>query len=1064
VRAIAALTRLSLTLKVALAGALVPAALFAQSAMTVTGHVSAGDRPLQGATIRVPDLGITATTDVDGRYTFIVPSSRVRGQKVTVVARHLRFEPQSADIVLAGGSLTQDFTLPPSGQRDVPTRTTTSGSVSPRASDGPQRVAEVRPIAGFQVDSSVLADLPGPIDLPSALAGRIPGLIVTTPATLGGSAPVLFRGQRSIVATNQPLWVVDGIPIDNSNVSTPAQRFGFGGFDYGGGVQDINLGDVALVQVLPGSVGSALYGGRASNGVIAVTTRSGAGLNGFVVAASQLVSVESSLRLPSFQNTYGQGLNGAYSFFNGRGAGVNDSATQSWGPLLSGQPIPQASLVEPGRGDVRQWLARPDNVTGYFQGGQTFTTNASAQGSNGSGNYRLSFNNRYSRGLTPDVSLARRGAAMSGGARLTNTFSFNAGGQYVNDQGSNRPGTGFDEINPVAGFTRFGRQLDMDALKAHLRDSTDAQITWVYTNRNNPWFQPVLNSNSDERSRWLGGGSASLALSRWFTVSARGGLDSYSETRRFNVETGWIGGYPYYAGRGDFSGGGRERQDIDVRENTAEVYFDLRPTARTSTSTGKTSDLNVALSGGVGRRGNSLHLNATATDRSRDSATTPTPLRLAFDSRTNFLYGSADMGFREVAAASVVVRQETSSVFGGDDSEIYPSVNGSIDLKRAFSSALRNQDISGARVRVGWWRAGSDITPYLLRSIYSGVQSSDGIELDNTATASIGASLRPEITQGLEVGGALQLLNNRLGLDVTLYSERTSDLLIPVVRPSGAVVANAGEATNKGIQMQISAVPVASADGLRWELTGSYAKNKNRLESITGSGPAAMGPSRWGVTVQARPGYPLGAIVGTALRRTGRGDLALDKGVPVADTGTARVLGSVAPSWTGALSNTLRFRGAEVSALLDIRRGGSVFSSTNMWGSYAGVLEATAFRPDSGLLIDGVDLATGNPNTTNVSAQSYYHALGSITEPWVYDASFVKLREVRLSYSLPLTSVPFVRAQSARVSLVGRNLALWAKVPNIDPETALSTSTFQGLELGQLPSARTFGIQLTLTP
>jgi hypothetical protein len=176
------------------------------------------------------------------------------------------------------------------------------------------------------------------------------------------------------------------------------------------------------------------------------------------------------------------------------------------------------------------------------------------------------------------------------------------------------------------------------------------------------------------------------------------------------------------------------------------------------------------------------------------------------------------------------------------------------------------------------------------------------------------------------------------------------------------------------------------------------------------------------------------------------------------------VLGTSAPVWTGGLATTFRFRGLELSALLETRSGGSVFSATNMWGSYAGVLAETAFRPDSGLLVEGIDLATGNQNTTNVSTEAYFHALGSITEPWVYDAGFMKLREARLSYSLPLTNVYFLRSQSAKLSIVGRNLALWTKVPNIDPETALSLSTFQGLELGQLPSTRSMGIQITLTP
>jgi TonB-dependent SusC/RagA subfamily outer membrane receptor len=912
------------------------------------------------------------------------------------------------------------------------------------------------------VDSGAIGELPGPVDLPSALAGRVVGLWVTTPATVGGSAPVVFRGPRSIVGTNQPLWVVDGVPIDDSNITTSAQRFGFGGFDYGSGAQDLNLGDVALVQMLSGAEGSALYGGRAANGVILVTTKKGEGLNGFVVAVSQLVSAESPLRLPSFQNVYGQGLDGAYAFFNGKGAGVNDSVTQSWGPALNGQPIPQASLTEPGRADVRQWLARPDNVRDFFQSGHTFTTNVSAQGSNGSGHYRLSFNNRDGRGMTPQTTVARRGGAASGGVRITPALSVSAQGQYVNDQGRERPGTGYDEINPVAGFSRFGRQLDLDALRAHLRDSTDTQITWVYTNRNNPYFEPLLNSNRDERSRWLGGATVSYAMTDWLTAAVRGGLDTYDEVRTFNVATGWIGGYPYYAGRGSFSAGGRQRSDIDVRETSGDVTLQTR-SLDLFASSGKPSNVRVAFSAGAGRRGNSMHLDATALDRATDSTTTPTPLRLAVESHTNTLFAGADFDVAQYLGGSVALHQERSSVFGaGDDSHLYPSASLGLDLKRAISSLQGNRSVDGAQLRAGLWRAANNVTPYLLRAMYSGVQSPDGVALANTPTAASNAQLQPETTQGFEVGIGIQILRNRLGLDATMYSERTSDLFIPVVGASSTVPANSGTVSNKGLELMLSVVPVTTTTGFQWEIAGHYAKNRNRVESLTRPGNAPLGPTRWGVTLEARPGVPLGAIVGTALRRNGS-SLVLENGLPVADTGASRVLGSIAPSWTGGLSNTFRVGGLEISALLDARIGGSIFSATNMWGSYAGVLDATAFRPDSGLLIDGVD-PSGKPNSTNVSAQAYYHALGSIVEPWVYDATVVKLRDVRLAYTIPMTSVPGFSAQSARISLIGRNLALWAKAPNIDPETALSTSTFQGMELGQLPSARSIGFQVTITP
>jgi hypothetical protein len=278
----------------------------------------------------------------------------------------------------------------------------------------------------------------------------------------------------------------------------------------------------------------------------------------------------------------------------------------------------------------------------------------------------------------------------------------------VSDQGSNRPGTGYDEINPVAGFSRFGRQLDLDALRTHLRDSTDTQITWVYTDRNNPFFQPLLNTNKDERSRWLGGASVSYSIADWLTASVRGGLDSYSESRSFSVATGWIGGYPYYAGRGDFSGGGRQRQEIEVRENTGDLTIRTRPVELFSSSADKSSSARVAFSAGAGRRGNSLHLDGSATDRSRDSTTTPTPQRLAVESHTNTFFGGLDFDVADYLAGSLALHHEQSSVFGaGAGSHLYPSATVGLNLKRAFASLQSNRSIDAARLRLGAWRAAS---------------------------------------------------------------------------------------------------------------------------------------------------------------------------------------------------------------------------------------------------------------------------------------------------------------------------------------------------------------------
>jgi ferric enterobactin receptor len=252
---------------------------------------------------------------------------------------------------------------------------------------------------------------------------------------------------------------------------------------------------------------------------------------------------------------------------------------------------------------------------------------------------------------------------------------------------------------------------------------------------------------------------------------------------------------------------------------------------------------------------------------------------------------------------------------------------------------------------------------------------------------------------------------------------------------------------------------------VEWTIDARYAKNTNSVDDLTGGAAAvALGPTVNGLTVEALKGFALGALVGNAYQRDpATGALLLQAGHPIADT-KARVLGVMAPDWTGGVNSTLRIGVVEVAALVDARIGGSIFSTTNFLGATSGTLAETAFRPDTGLLISGIDVATGKANTQHVTTEAYYHSLASIQERWIYDASVVKLRDLRLTVALPLRMLPVFSAQSVRIALIGRNLAMWTKAPNIDPETALSASSFQGIEMGQLPTARSIGLQLSITP
>jgi len=392
----------------------------------------------------------------------------------------------------------------------------------------------------------------------------VAGVNVTTPSTMGGSAPIVVRGYRSIVNDVQPLFVVDGVPLENSTFVTPGQVFGTGGFDYGSAVQSLNPFDIASVVVLRGPDAAALYGGRAANGVLLITTKNGRGLSGLEVSAAQQFTGEGVLKLPTFQNSYGQGLGGKFAYFNGSGGGTNDDVAENWGPALQGQAVPQFSYSEPRRPDVRAFLPFPNNVSDFYVAGRTLKTDVAAQGANDHFNGRFSINRRDTRGLTPSSSLVRQGAALVASDQLSTALSATVQARFNDDDGRNRPGTGIDVGNPAAELARIGRQVDVSAMKATVVDFAGRQISWNYAGHNNPYFITNQNDNRDKRTGWTVGGAATYAKSPKFTATVRGGRDQYDQSRNFDVDSSWMGGFAYFAGRGDFLNGGFQRQQINA--------------------------------------------------------------------------------------------------------------------------------------------------------------------------------------------------------------------------------------------------------------------------------------------------------------------------------------------------------------------------------------------------------------------------------------------------------------------------------------------------------------------
>ena len=1034
----------------------------AQQAVTVSGHVTAAGMPLAGAHVRLTALKIDRVTDTDGRYSFVVTSANVRGQTVRITAtmddRRAGYLPGSAVVTLTGGELVQDFELAAAGPpQPVPLSADMSGPELPGAAGRAQ-----------SLDTLDLAALQGALDLPSALAGAFPGLAVSSSSALGGSESLVFRGPQSLVGSAQPVFIVDGVPVNNTVFTSSAQRYGQGGFDYGSPLQDLDIANIASVRWVTGAEAAALAGGRGANGVVVVTTKNGSTGPGFAISASQRVTSERFLRLPAYQNKFGQGLNGKFEFFDGRGGGINDNVDQSWGPPLDGRPLAQASLTEAGRADVRYWLPHPNNVPSYFDAGRTTNTAAAVQGAGTLGSFRVFGSDRNTRGLSPNSVLSRREAGIHFYARPAPRFLFSTSATVAEMKHADAPGTGYNEGNPVSQFTRMGRQVDTDALRAHRRDASGKQISWSYSGHNNPYFASLENSNRSLRSHGFGSATAGYEFAPWLSATAGSGVDYFRDGRSFAIKSGWMGGYPFFAAPGDFSKGGSEADDIAVQETSSSFHLDaarkLSGTTRWTTGFGADvrSTRERIRSAGIDSAADLATAGAPVT------ATIPLPVTWNAHSRTNAAFGQSGITFGDAGAIGVSLRNEWTSIVPGQHvSTLYPSVRGAIELVHPHAAARTPHLLSSATLRGAWYRSGSDLTSYAIQTMFAGRALSGSIAPTGAGVLALDSRLAPEITTAVEVGTDLAFFSHRVGLGATYYRATTAGVILPVPDGLSSLVArNAGRVSNNGVETWLNARIGDVTTGFGWDVSANAAKNDNTVEALYGGVKAvALGPSQWGLRVEALQGAPLGALVGQKfLRDPATHALILRAGLPVPDSiAGGQQLGSSQPTWSVGLRNTFHYRWLALSVLGDGRMGGSIFSATKLWGSYAGNLIETAFRPDSGLLIAGVDAATKKANATHVSTQNYYHALAAIQEPWVYDATYFKLRETRLSLTVPTTfwRFPF---ESATVSLVGRNLYTWFKTAGIDPETLLSPYQFGGLELGQLPASRSLGIEVAFAP
>jgi TonB-linked SusC/RagA family outer membrane protein len=917
----------------------------------------------------------------------------------------------------------------------------------------------------------------------NSFAGKIAGVQVTSSQGDMGSSRIIIRGETSISGENQPLFVIDGIIVDNT------QRLGTNGSrDFANPLSDINPDDIESVSVLKGPNAAALYGSRAATGVILIKTKTGKGTKGLGININSNTSFATLKVFPQYQNQYGQGSNGQFSYVNGAGAGTNDGVDESWGPPLDGRLIPQFNS----NGQAVPFIAHPNNVRDFFRTGVTLNNGVSIAGSSEKSDFRLSYNNLHQTGVVPNSSQGRNSFLLNTTFRPTTNLTVTAIANYIKDDANNLPGAyGKRATSTMLQFTWFGRQVDVNQLKNY-KDANGNTFNWNNNYYSNPYFIAYENTVGQHRNHLIGSVELNYKILSGLSANLRIGTDYYTDRRKSRVAYG-TSGTPF---------GSYEEDAYTVNETNTEGR--LQYTKKLS----KDFSIDVLAGGNISTNLNERNdqlapklavAGLYTLSNSRDPLVSSNEY---YKLKTNSYFASAQVGFRNYAFLNFTTRNDWSSSLPINNlSYFYPSVNGSLVLSEALG--IKSDILSYAKLRGGWSRVGKATSPYQLLNTYDFTAPFGSNPQQSASAIDLNPNLKPEITTSGEAGVELGFFRDRLRLDLSVYNTNSVNQILKVlVSPATGYnqkLINGGRINNKGLELQLSGTPIKSKD-FTWDVTLNYSLNRSKVISLDEEGRLQtfiLGTDRT-VQVLAAVGKPYGTLFGTAYTRDAAGRIIIgDNGTPVI-TSANQDLGKFSPNWLGGITNSFSYKGINFSFLVDARIGGSIYSNTNRTGTYTGVLASTlpgrgaangglsyyypgnsnkvpavqvntgAASPngetvyDDGMIFKGVK-ADGSVNNTIVPAQSYYKGFTNVDEAFVYSASYVKLREVRLGYTLPSQWVKSVGLQSATVSLVGRNLWIIHKnVPNIDPETAFNAGNGQGLEDLTLPTVRNIGFNINL--
>jgi TonB-linked SusC/RagA family outer membrane protein len=1024
----------------------------------VMGKVRTCDgRSLQGVSITIKGSPLGTFTDAAGAY-----SLHANGSDILVFS----FVGYKSKEMAAGEPGSAEIVMEPIVQPLTEVLVTALGI---------KRQAKALGYSTSAMDGSLFT-LSRETNIGNALSGQVAGVSVAGVATGPyGSSRVLIRGNSSLSGNNQPLYVIDGIPYDNSNLGYANQ---WGGTDLGDGLSNISPDDIESVVILKGVAASALYGYRGGNGAILITTKAGSRNQPIAVEVNNNFALDKAIDERDYQYVYGQGQSGV------KPTTMDDAQAASfysWGARLDGSPAVNYL------GNTYAYSAARDNFSHFLRTGLTNQSSVALSGGNDKGNFRIGLSDLTLGAIVPNSSMQQRSINFNSTYNFTNRLQATMKLNYAFEGVNNRISVSDDPGNVMAPPLYLANSFDIRWMKDHAihPDGTE----WLPGNTDfyfeNPYYIAYDYQNKTERNRITGGLTLRYNLLDWLFIQGQfardGSIFDVTNIIPFGVE---------YTRSDGVHGGSLTQYELNEHEMNSNFMIGVNKKfgkkISFSANVGGDQQDNSSNNYGIGAVPGTGNAPAgpfiDAGDYNLNNIVTKPPYgRYGTHYRVNSLYGSADLGFSNYLFLSVTARNDWYSTLNiNTDHYLYPSVSGSFVFSDAWPLPAW---ISLGKIRTSFAQSSNGTTPYQNALSY-GVQSYtiSGQPVGFVATAGLipNSNLMPVKIEEKELGLTMGFLHDRLNFDLTVYDKHTTrDIVQATVSPTSGYsqgVENIGQIQNKGVELTLAATPVKNKD-FNWEIAFNFADNHNKVLYLGGlpSVVVAGAVPRWGseVSISNVIGMPYGQIMGYAYKRDTRGNIIYSDGVtnpaPAGEPEQTGLLplGSGVYKQTGGLGNTFHYKSFSLSALVDFKYGAKIYSGTNLLLYFYGLQKTTLDGRDGGYTGKGV-MEDGHPNAIVVPAQRYFQDISAggkdhIAEEFVYDASFIKWRSLSLGYSLPASILKNKFIKGVTVSLVGRNLAILMKhVPNIDPESSINNTNGQGLELSGYPAVRSMGVNINV--